>query len=64
MADERYRFVWVRGSRGPRPEKWFQQPLIGGEKEVLMTVDIKPEELELSLTELVARYPYQRSKEK
>lgn len=51
-------FVWIAGLRGPEPQKWAEDQMIGGKPVyTLMKKELTPLEGNLELNELARRYP-------
>jgi hypothetical protein len=52
------RFVWLRGLRGPEPQRWTD-PTVGPDFEdrILAAVPISGEDLSVPLDDLIRRFP-------
>lgn len=64
MTDPFGYFVYVHGNRGPAPQKWFEKEMRveGKPKETIgKPVPLSEAEWNLSLDELVKRYPVKLS---
>jgi len=52
-------FVWVEGLRGPEPQKWSSDGLVGqlGRQDVIVRFSLTDREADLSLDQLAKRHP-------
>jgi hypothetical protein len=52
-------FVWVEGPRGPEPQKWSSDGLLGqlGRQDVIVRYELTEREAKLSLDELARLRP-------
>jgi len=58
IGPEGGKFVWVRGLRGPEPEKWpHDMPTNRSDKVVLASRDLSAGEYALAICILEQRYP-------